>query len=376
MKKIIFIVLTVFITLSLTGCSTNPSEDYCVETNVPGTYVCEKRTTSYFDTTISLKLYYTQEDEYDPEVIFEYFQEQLELYHFYFDNYNAYSDGSNIYTINHTDGPTTIDQPLFDAIKYGLEHSDIIEVDGVPMFNIALGPVLEVWHDARNSTDCDETLELGISYCPVPRTEIDEAIFNTDVLDIILDEENLTIEFAKEAMSIDLGGYAKGYFANLISTYLNELNITYLLNLGQSNIIANNPNPTREDGLYYIALTKPTIDFAFGTEYFLYLKIPEGISLVTSGINQRFFKGLDDTLVYHHIIDPTTNYPGGYSMSVTIIYPDSAIADILSTALFLMPLDDALAYVNSTENLEAVWYIDEDNVIYSDGFESYIFEID
>ena len=298
------------------------------------------------------------------------------MYHNYFENYHEYEGVNNIYTINHSEGPTVIDQELLDAIKYGLSNSDTIQINDVPMFNIALGPVLKVWHDARNSTDCDETLEFGISYCPVPQTIIEESTFNTDVSDIILDEENLTIDFANDDMSIDLGGYAKGYFANLISSYLNERNITYLLNLGQSNIIANGANPTREDGLYYIALTKPTTDFAFGTEYFIYLKIPEDVSVVTSGINQRFFKGLDDEIVYHHIIDPSTYYPGGYSMSVTIIYPDSGIADILSTAIFLMPLDDALNFVNQTDNLEAVWYVDEDNVIYSDGFQDYVFEFE
>ena len=126
MKKIILLALSAFIAITLIGCNQNPNEDYCIESGVDGTYVCEKRTTSYFDTTISLKLYYTENDKYDPSEIFDYFQEQLIKYHQYFDKYNEYEDVNNVYSINHADGEITIDQELFDAIEYGIDNSNII----------------------------------------------------------------------------------------------------------------------------------------------------------------------------------------------------------------------------------------------------------
>ena len=42
-----------------------------------------------------------------------------------------------------------------------------------------------------------------------------------------------------------------------------------------------------------------------------------------------------------------------------------------STYLFLLPLEEALDYVNNTDNLEAVFYVNEDNIITSKGFSSY-----
>jgi thiamine biosynthesis lipoprotein len=60
-------------------------------------------------------------------------------------------------------------------------------------------------------------------------------------------------------------------------------------------------------------------------------------------------------------------------MSVTIIYPDSALADIFSTAIFLLPLEDAIAYVNATQDLEAIWYDFDGTIHYSEGFDQYIY---
>jgi thiamine biosynthesis lipoprotein len=334
-------------------------------------FLCEKTTTSYFDTTVLLKLYYTQEDSYDILEIFEYFTNTLETYHQYFDKYNEYDEVNNIYTINHSETPLILDDVLFEAIKYGLENQDLVIADDVSLFNIALNPILEVWHNARDSLYCDDTLELGVLYCPVPLDQIDGISFHTDPENIQLNEIDNSITFLESGMSIDLGGFAKGYVANILSEHLNSLNITYLLNLGNSNVIANGQNPTNDTQDFLIALIEPSTDFRIVNTYYQYVQLPENMALVTSGNYQRFFKDIDNGDVYHHIIDPRTNYPGGDVMSISIIYPDSAIADILSTAIFLLDLDEAIAFVNETENLEAVWYGFDGTITYSDGFQEY-----
>lgn len=377
MKKIFIATTLLLLALILVGCNrvVNPNTDYCVQGKYEDVYICEKKTTSYFDTTISLKLYYDENDEYDVLEVFEYFQDTLETYHKYLDKYNEYDGVTNVYTINHSDEPVIIDEILFNAIKFALDNDDVITKDNIPLFDIALGPVLEIWHDARSSVNCNNTTEIGISYCSVP-SGISETTYNINPADVILDSNNMTIEFGKENMSIDLGGYGKGYVTKVISDYLDNLNIKYLLNVGNSNVIAGGTNPNNDDGYYYIALIKPVTDFHLTNEFYQYIKMPAGKALVTSGINQRFFKDIDTTEIYHHIIDPITYYPGGYCKSITIIFPNSAMADLLSTAIFLLPLDEALAFVNSYDLLEAVWYIDDDNIIYSDGFEQFVYEIE
>ncbi len=386
MKKIITLLIVSILTIVLLGCAgntttystfTNPNEDYCTPGNKSGVYLCQKLYTSYFDTTISLKLYVDESYDYSIEEVFETFEEMAEQYHQYFDKYNEYPGVNNIYTINNTNGPVVVDLELYEAITYAIEQEDIVQIDNTSMFNIALHPVLKVWHEARASLECRDDIELGIDYCPVPEQELSSLSFNIDPNDIVFDSDNLTIDFAKADMGIDLSGFAKGYFSEVVVEYLNQLtNINYLLNLGNSNVYAYGTNNNNDDGLYYIALTRPSTDFELTSSYYAYVAIESGQNLVTSGNYQRFFKNVDleDKTIYHHIIDPRTYYPGGEAMSITVLYHDGAIADILSTALYLLSVEEGLAFVDNYPGLEAIWYLSEDEIIMSENFGDYIFE--
>ncbi len=373
MKKLLTMLIAFLLIVTLYGCAqeTNPNEDYCILGAKEGVYICEKRLTSYFDTTISLKLYYSVDESYNIEEIFSYFEDTVTLYHKYFDKYHEYEGITNIYTINHSNESLILDKELFDAIYFAAENESLVLSGGTPLFDIALNPVLEIWHNARESDDCIVT--DGITYCPVPNDLIDEGEFNTDPNLISLNPVTYSLSFDMPDMSIDLGGMAKGYISKVIEEHLNDLGVTYLLNTGNSNVVAGGDNPNNDDGYYYIALTTPTTDYTYYGEYYMYLRVPPGLAVVTSGNYQRFFIGIDDQEIYHHIINPITNYPGGETMSITVLYEDSALADILSTAIFLLPLEDAIEFVNAFDGLEAVWYKFDGSYVYSQGFASYIY---
>jgi len=157
--------------------------------------------------------------------------------------------------------------------------------------------------------------------------------------------------------------------------HFKDLNMNYILNLGNSNVYANGTNLDKQDGLFYIALTTP---FSIQPgDYYAVVKLSNGLNLVSSGNYQRYFKNVDDLedeTIYHHIIDPRTNYPGGEATSLTILYTDGAIGDILSTAIYLMTVEEGLEFVNNTPGLEALWYLGEDNIVMSDNFSDYLME--
>ena len=90
-----------------------------------------------------------------------------------------------------------------------------------------------------------------------------------------------------------------------------------------------------------------------------------GQSLVTSGDYQRSYTV--DGKAYHHIIDPDTLMPGTYWRSVSILAVDSGVADALSTALFLLPLERGQALAKEF-GVEVMWVDADMNITQTDGF--------
>jgi len=93
------------------------------------------------------------------------------------------------------------------------------------------------------------------------------------------------------------------------------------------------------------------------------------MAVVTSGGYERFYEYEGN--IYHHIIDPNTLMPPNYMKSVTVITNDSALGDALSTTLFLMSIEEGKEYIKQFNNVEAIWYTNDNTIIKSDGFDKY-----
>ena len=92
-------------------------------------------------------------------------------------------------------------------------------------------------------------------------------------------------------------------------------------------------------------------------------------SVVTSGDYQRGY--LVNGAYYHHIIDPETLFPARLYRAVTVVCESSSLADALSTALFLLPMDEGQALLDKC-NAEAVWIDMEGKIHYSPAFQKLI----
>ena len=76
---------------------------------------------------------------------------------------------------------------------------------------------------------------------------------------------------------------------------------------------------------------------------------------------------------YHHILDPSTGYPADNGLSsVAVIASNGALADALSTALFVMGKDHAIDFYRSkTYAFEAILIETDGTVTVTDGWESF-----
>ena len=156
--------------------------------------------------------------------------------------------------------------------------------------------------------------------------------------------------------SLDLGGIAKGYASHKAVEILKDNGVTSaLMSLG-GNVRAVGSKPDGES--WSVAVTDPDDNSkSIGT-----LKISDK-AVVTSGGYQRYFEENGQT--YHHIIDTKTGYPADSGLkSVTIVSDDDALADALSTALFVMGLEKSGKFYSKNSSLFGAVFITDKGEIY------------
>ncbi len=310
-----------------------------------------------FDTATQIIGYTSSEEEFSEYVNFIY--KELEEYHQLYDIYNDYEGINNVKTINDNAGisPVQVDKRIIDLLLFAKKAHQ--ETGG--KVNIALGPVLKIWHEYRTKgVDDPENAKLP------PFELLKQAKAHTDIGKVIIDELNSTVYLSDPEMSLDLGAIAKGYAVEQVSKAVEERGLTSGLIIAGGNVRA--IGYKGENNEYWnVGIRNPDTQ---SDERDLYRMQVAGMSLVTSGNYLRYYTV--DGKRYHHIIDPDTLYPSEYYASVTVICEDSGIGDVLSTALYIMPIDQAIELVESMEGVEALWVYSSGEQVYSSGFSNYV----
>ncbi len=299
-----------------------------------------------FDTVTTVLGYAENEEEF--RQLSQNIHDELLLYHQLFDIYNSYEGINNIKTINDNAGvkPVVVDKKIIDFLLFCNDMQK--ESDKV---NIAMGSVLSIWHDKRT-----EALDNPLTAVLPDEEVLKEAALHTDFSKIHIDEENSTVFIEDSSMSLDVGAIAKGYATERV---VDSVPGIYLLSVG-GNVSSSNVKP---DGTPWVVGLQDADGEIGKNKHTVYL---EKGSVVTSGVYQRYYTV--DGIEYHHIIDPETLYPGLKWKAVSVIAPDSAVADFLSTALFLSDVEAGQKLLDKY-NAVAIWTTLDGKEIMSDGFQ-------
>lgn len=279
-------------------------------------------------------------------------EKMLSEYHKLYDIYFEYAGINNLKTVNDNAGiaPVKVDERIIDLLDYAKVLYDTTAGE----MNIAMGAVLKIWHDAR------ESAKSGNTYVP-DMEALTAAKTHTDIEKIVIDREGGTVYLADPEMSLDVGAIAKGYatemVANMLESYGEE---GYALNVGGNIRLIGSKITARGEEPFKVGISHPRESGTIRT-----VEI-SSVSLVTSGDYERYFIYEGDR--YHHIIDKDTLMPAAYYASVSIVAEDSGLADALSTAIFAMNLDSGRALIDSLVGVEAMWITPSLEIYHTDGF--------
>ena len=271
---------------------------------------------------------------------------QLQRYHQLFDIYNDYEGINNLKTVNDQAGiaPVAVDRAIIELLLDCREYYDLTG----GKVNVAMGSVLRLWHEARTAG-----LAEPEKACLPDRDALAAAALHTDIGSVIIDEAASTVYLSDPEMSLDVGAIAKGWACRRAAENAPE---GMLLSVG-GNVCATG---SKNGKPWVIGIQNPD-----GGGYLQTLHLRGG-AVVTSGDYQRAYRV--DGEAYHHIIDPETQMPSSYWRSVTVVCEDPALADALSTALFLLPLEEGEALAESC-GAEALWMDKSGKIHMTEGLE-------
>ena len=217
-------------------------------------------------------------------------------------------------------GPVTVSQETFDIIADAVSYSE--KTGGA--FDITIAPIMDIWGFKDSKYRVPSALEI--------RTALPLVGWNR----IRLDEANLTVELPVAGMELDLGGIAKGYASDKVQEVMHKYSLTSaLISLGGNVAVF---GPKADGSLWKIAITDPR-----APDSYIGILRATDVSVITSGGYERNFT--KNGVTYIHIMDPATGSPVKSDLlSVSIITPSGVQGDSLSTALFVMGKEKAIAY--------------------------------
>ena len=348
MKKSTYkLILVLSIALLISGCQATEKKEY---TKYNETFY------DTFDTLIQVVGYTESEEEFNSyaEKIHGRFEELHKLY----DIYNDYEGINNIKTINDHAGiqPVKVEDEIIDLLVFSKEW---YKKTGEKT-NIAMGPVLKIWHDYREEGEYDPR------NAKIPPLEmLKKAAQYTDLDKVVVDTQYNTVFLIDKEMSLDVGAAAKGYATEIVAKEIMTAGFTSgIISAGGNIRVLGKPlDGVRER--WGVGIQDPDKMIVTEEQNLLDTIFVNDAAVVTSGDYQRYY--IVEGKPIHHLIDPETLMPGNYYRAVTVLAEDSGLADFLSTTVFLMPYRESRTLVDSLEGVEAIWIMTDGKVEATEG---------
>jgi len=258
---------------------------------------------------------------------------------------SSFLSDSDIMKINDNAGRGTVS--IHEDTKFVLKAATHYSEHSQGAFDLTIRPLVELWGIGKKN-----------NYIP-SQQDMNEALKLVDYKGVILKEDLCVGGLRKPGQKIDLGGIAKGYAADEVKRILKDNNIkNAMINMGGNIITMGHP---KSGELWKIGIQNP---MAPTGSYLGVLALSEK-TIVTSGSNERFF--VKDGIRYHHLLNPRTGRPAQSGLlSVTVVSDCSMEADALTTALFVMGLEQGVRFLDRF-HAEAIFITENLGIYLTDG---------
>ena len=216
------------------------------------------------------------------------------------------------------------------------------ETDG--LFDPTVGPLIDLW-------------SIGSGNEKVPSEEaLADALSHVSYERIHVSSENITIE---PGTVLDLGASGKGAVLDRVRDFLCGTDTKgAVVSAGGSILLYGSKNGSRD---FTVAVRLPD----GGTSDYLGVLTLQETCVSTSGSYERYFT--EDGVRYHHILSPESGFPAETGLvSVTVVYPDGTMSDLLSTAVFLLGEEEGLKLLYGHQ-AEGVLVTEDGRVIVTEG---------
>lgn len=292
-------------------------------------------TKSYDKYNTSIKIYSNSKSKAEKA-----FKEIDKIYEEYFNLSNRYNKDNELYKLNnheYKEDAIKINSKLYDMIKYGITLYD--KSNGT--ININNGKIQDIWDSAIKNKKVPEEKELE---------NIDIDIKNIELL-----EENKIKNNSN--MNINLDSFKYDYINDKVINYLKKNNIKSFIIYSGNNIYTG--EYYQGMGNYVVDLKNPDKD---NNSTFTLVKLSNK-KLSSTGLYENYFE--KDNKVYNHILNDTTKYPANNMIGVSVICSLDCDCQAESRKLFNLSINEGRKYVDSNENLEAVWIFKDDGKLSS-----------
>lgn len=256
----------------------------------------------------------------------------LDLIHRLEDQMTVYRDDSELSAINRQAAAEAVpvEPKLFELLGQAAEIANRTDRG----FDPTSGPLIALWRQCRKAgrIPTDE--------------EITAALERTGIQHVQFDEDHRTIRFGRQGIELNLGGIGKGAAIDRAGTLLSKQEIdSWLLHGGRSSLLARGEHAGQSG--WPVGIRHPLFPHRRLATILLQ---DRGLSTSGSGV-QSFRHGGKR---YGHILDPRTGLPAETMLSVTVVAPTAAEADALSTAFYVLGVENARRYCDNHQEVGAI----------------------